>query len=571
MSGAPNVATPARRRPHEAWVALAVALAVTTFRQAPWTFFSGDDIVHLSRAAGDAPWNGAYRPLSEGLSFWLQYRLFGLDPLGYHLVNLALHALNVVGVYLLAVRWLGNRGAACAAAVLFGCASIAFTPLHWASGVIELLAGALLLAATLVHLESARRGARWRWGAAGLALAAMLAKETAAAWPAFILWFEFRRRRGRMRVEATLPAVAATVAFVVALATSGHLARLADSSAYGVSAAPPVLFGNFMTYVGWCVALWEPIRDRVAAVQPAVWPAAGAALILFFGSMRGVRAPSRFPAVAGAVWFTVFLAPVLPLVSHTYLYYLYIPWIGGAIAVTAVATGWLERRPARGARLTAVAALALLVGIEIRNVHARETATRNALPVDRTMREALLLGHAIPALREADLRPGTAVGFVNPVPGRHVDLLAGTVSGRGRRVSYWALEAAMHDGTTLRLFVPGLVYRGFATRIPADWEDVECFRFEQRGWLERWGSGPQALMRQAEILMTAGRWSAAESTFIRVRAINDTVPGALSGQMRALVAQGRRAAADSLARAGARRRPAARDPASSRPDAPGGP
>ena len=111
------------------------------------------------------------------------------------------------------------------------------------------------------------------------------------------------------------------------------------------------------------------------------------------------------------------------------------------------------------------------------------------------------------------------------------------------RHSYFPLEAAMRGGETLRLFVPNIVYLGFAATIPRAWENAECFYYEQRGWLQRWGRGQQALMRQAEVQMTAGFWSAAESTLIRVRALGDTIPAAVVEQARALDQQGRSAEA----------------------------
>jgi glycerol uptake facilitator-like aquaporin len=46
---------------------------------------------------------------------------------------------------------------------------------------------------------------------------------------------------------------------------------------------------------------------------------------LRFGSPRG-----RPAVLFGVVWLLAFLAPVIPLAHHTYLYYLYVPWAGGA-------------------------------------------------------------------------------------------------------------------------------------------------------------------------------------------------------------------------------------------------
>src|SRR5436189_808289 len=73
---------------------------------------------------------GHYIPLTW-LTFGLDYVLWGMDPFGYHLTSLLLHAANAVLVYLIAVRllavampalsaeWLGLRFAAMAAALLF--------------------------------------------------------------------------------------------------------------------------------------------------------------------------------------------------------------------------------------------------------------------------------------------------------------------------------------------------------------------------------------------------------------------------------------------------------------------
>ena len=80
--------------------------------------------------------------------------LFGLEPAGYLAANLALHLANTVWVYVLSRRLLGSGPAAASAATLFGASSIAFTPLHWASGNGELLSTCLALAATWLFLDA---------------------------------------------------------------------------------------------------------------------------------------------------------------------------------------------------------------------------------------------------------------------------------------------------------------------------------------------------------------------------------------------------------------------------------
>jgi hypothetical protein len=536
-----------------------LVLVAFVYSRALATFFAQDDITFLSRAAGLESGGWSFRPLSAGLVFRLEYLAFGLDPRGYHVVNLLLHLLNVAGVYALCLRLGGSRGVAGTAAVLFGVSSIAFTPLHWATGVSELLAGSLLLGATLLHLRSQGGGAVRCWAAAALALAAMFSKETAVAWVLVVALIGWRTERAGRAWPTVLPAAAVVIVFLLVVVTAGRGRLPGTSGAYAYTASPLFLAQNLFTYMRWCVALNEPIRDALAAADPEAWRVAlpiGLALgIVLWHERRAVR----HPVPVGLGWWLAFLLPVLPLTHHTYLYYLYIPWAGGAIALAALGHSLLSRWQGPWAWAVGMAVLGGYALVEAHDVDVRETATRDALPVDRTLRDAELLGHALPALHRAALAPGTRVVFVNPVPRPRFDLLTGAATrpeDLSRRQSYLPLEAAMRGGESLRLFVPGIVYGGFVNTIPPDDEEAECFYFEQRGWLVHWGHGQQALLHQAAVEMAARSWTAAESTYRRVRALGDTLPSALEGQVTALVEMGRAPEARPIAQQLLRRWPA---------------
>ena len=60
---------------------------------------------------------GHYHPLTW-LSYALDYTVWGLEPWGFHLSNLLLHAANAVLVYWVALRLLGGRVWAAALAAL---------------------------------------------------------------------------------------------------------------------------------------------------------------------------------------------------------------------------------------------------------------------------------------------------------------------------------------------------------------------------------------------------------------------------------------------------------------------
>ena len=98
-----------------------------------------------------------------------------------------------------------------------------------------------------------------------------------------------------------------------------------------------------------------------------------------------------------------------------------------------------------------------------------------------------------------------SVPFVNPAPASVVHLTPGDqhASDAGA-LSYYPLQSLMEDGKTIRLFFPTWSSAGFSDTIPSGWENVECFLFEHRGYLRRWGKGSQARQRQAEWMRDGG-------------------------------------------------------------------
>jgi len=140
----------------------------------------------------DAPPGLGQRPLLM-LSYALDFRLHGLNPVGYHLTNLLLHILSVLAVVLLGRRLFKESRGGLLAGALF-----AVHPGH-AEAVIsflgrsDLLATALLLWGFLGYLRSREvqgSSAMVLLSASVLAFAlACLAKDTAVVFPALIiLW-----------------------------------------------------------------------------------------------------------------------------------------------------------------------------------------------------------------------------------------------------------------------------------------------------------------------------------------------------------------------------------------------
>jgi tetratricopeptide (TPR) repeat protein len=146
------------------------------------------------------------------LSYGLNRYWNGLDPFGYHLLNVILHATNVVLVYFI-IRLLARppgatppdaRFAALAGAAVFAVHPLFTGAVSYISGRSSVLCGLFYFAAVLFFLK----GPRWFALAAVSALLAWQAKQEAIALPVFLaglLWLRSPRRN--WRVIAGLSAV----------------------------------------------------------------------------------------------------------------------------------------------------------------------------------------------------------------------------------------------------------------------------------------------------------------------------------------------------------------------------
>ena len=172
---------------------------------------------------------GYYRPVTI-LSYVLDYWVWGLQPFGYHLTNVLLHAACSVSVGLILMRLDFAAGPALLTALLFAVHPIHSENVAWISGRTDLLAFFFCSLATLIHLATrkekrvGRAGtapARYRKlfiGASALAFAAaLLAKEMAVVLPFWLVLIALLQREVRWRVALleTLPYFGVLLTYLV--------------------------------------------------------------------------------------------------------------------------------------------------------------------------------------------------------------------------------------------------------------------------------------------------------------------------------------------------------------------
>ncbi len=534
-SAARSVAAPARSP--DGWhillrfgLPIALVCAALIYAPALNMFFAQDDVTFIARARGleRTPWSMA-RPLSEGLVWRMLYAMFGLHPFPYHAFNFVLHLINVALVYAIGTRLLKSRGAGLASAILFGVSSIAFTPLHWASCLVELLATTFSLAAFHLWLVGRERNATGTlWIAALLGFAALVCKESAIFLPLVLLVTHWRLEPTRPAGRTLAPQITMTLAYALAFILTLRFVHYVGSEAYAMSPSPVFIALNLGTYLRWIALPHVPVRDAVAAMDPAAWPVGLAVAVAALVGLALLRNAPRHPEEVGAAWFLAMLLPVVPLEHHSYLYYLYLAWPGACWMVS----GFGQRAVARGGQVGRWAAVALLMGyvaVSFAGVRAREHQSLGTLPLDKTMRESLLLKNVVTDLREAKLQAGDRIAFVNPAPRVHFSVAGQAIIDTAQVHSYLPIEGALRNGEVIRVFFPGVQYLGFGSAIPPAWEDAKAFLYQDEGTLRQLGRGTRALAELGYFSLRLQQWKEAEAMFLRSRALGDTLADATFG------------------------------------------
>jgi tetratricopeptide (TPR) repeat protein len=136
-----------------------------------------------------------YYPLVHSI-FWVEYKLWGDTTLGYHLINILLHAFSALLLWKI-LRWLQVPGAYLAAA-MFALHPVCVESVAWISEIKNTLSGAFYLGAALVYLRFDRtRNWRFYFVTLGLFLLGLMSKTVIATLPAALL-VVFWWQRGKL-------------------------------------------------------------------------------------------------------------------------------------------------------------------------------------------------------------------------------------------------------------------------------------------------------------------------------------------------------------------------------------
>jgi len=311
-------------------------------------------------------------------AFRIEYGLWGLDPFGYHLVNVLIHAANALLLWLLLRRL--DIPAAWFAAAVFALHPVHVESVAWITELKNVMSLFFSLASLLAWLRfvEPRGGSAPRFYAASLVFyaLALTSKATACTLPAvqlLLLWL-----RGhpidRRRIAQVMPFVVSGLAMglFVTYWERHHIGTVGDR--FTMSPVESFLVATRASWFYLGKLLWPTQlafsypRFEIDPSDPLQYGWAIAGTVLLWALWRWRSAIGIGP-LAAAIFFIATLSPLLgfiPLFTFWYTYvadhYQYVASIGPIALVVAVATRFVRDHTRLGARAQAsLAGLVLVV------------------------------------------------------------------------------------------------------------------------------------------------------------------------------------------------------------------
>ncbi len=374
---------------------------------------------------------GHYQPLSW-MTFGLDYLLWGLNPFGYHLSNLFLHATNAALFYFVTLRLLslalsspsmskdpGLRVAAGFATLIFAIHPLRVESVAWVTERRDVLSGFFFLWTILCYLRAAAVGEtdhnRWRWmvGAVVVYSLSLLAKASGVTLPIVLLVLDVypSRRLGVGRGGWFGPAarriwwekipflILALLAGVIAPIAQNQFGALRPFDRYGIVPRVAQAFFGLAFYLQKTVVplALSPLYEIPIHLNPWDWPFLVSAVVVLAISTVLIVARRRWQGgLASWICYIVILVPVLGLTqsgnqiaADRYSYLSCLGWAilsgGGLFYIwQAWRNGRMGRRtfmPTMGVATVVVVSLGVLTWRQTHVWYDSETLWRHVLAV----------------------------------------------------------------------------------------------------------------------------------------------------------------------------------------------
>ncbi|MDP2981378.1 MAG: hypothetical protein Q8N67_04880 [Candidatus Omnitrophota bacterium] len=279
------------------------------------------DVFKTNIFGGPIGSSGFYRPVYT-LSFMLDYSLWQLNTIGYHLFNIFLHALNGILLYFLIVKLCLRRNIAWLASLLFVLFPINCHVVALVAGRIELILGFLSLLYVLSFLNGIERSKAYFLVSALLFISSLFTKESALMLPFITLAYAFVFLEKEKRQKLVLP-LAVLIAilfaypilryFLLGSPLGGTLSLINEASFLERACTFPRILLTYIQLIAMPVILKSEYNFVVHTFKdPYVW-LGGLGLISIFSLILNFLKPKKH-ALFFSCWFLIGLAPYSNLI-----------------------------------------------------------------------------------------------------------------------------------------------------------------------------------------------------------------------------------------------------------------
>ncbi|MGB9083214.1 MAG: hypothetical protein WCC46_01190, partial [Terriglobales bacterium] len=347
------------------------------------------------------------------LSHELDSELFGLNPVGHHVVNVLLHAVNAVLLFLLLQSATGFRWRSLMVAALFALHPINVESVAWAAERKNVLSMLFFLLALYAYGRYARRPGLGRYIAvAGFFVLSLLAKPQAITFPFLLLLWDYwpldrigardmptqagnapRLPIARLLLEKLPLLFLSAASAVITMEAQKAGGAVKDLARFSLPLRLETTVISYARYLGktfWPTKLVLPYPHPLK-LYPSWQVYAAVVLLLLITALVLCARDKRYLAV-GWFWFLGSLVPMIGLVQVGEQAmadrYAYIPFLGLFLMIVWLIADWAadwnksRQVPARWLAIPAVCCLLALASLTYRQVgylHDTEALWRRAL------------------------------------------------------------------------------------------------------------------------------------------------------------------------------------------------
>lgn len=347
------------------------------------TFFGGfifDDWGDLMNAYGTfedrirelMPTNGDFRAVTR-IFLWICYEFFGVQPLGYHLINFGFHLIIIILIWRLIRKLTNNDFIALTAAFLFSINKAVITPVAWVSASIDQKLLFFALLAVFNYISTARAMIETKKYPIGrviiFTIIAWLAfKSKLMAWPLPVIYllvdFTFCNEKKNFKdriifssirwFKIVSPLIVLTLIYIPNFLKwmGGSIPK---SGEYGVSL--DIL--NFIFSWGKYLASTLGLNGYYSFNAALFGCILGGFVFLYSIIYRNKN------VLFGMLWFTITIIPVGLFRNHHFDHHLYLPIFGLVLAISAIMFDLALKLNIRKVATKFIAYLGIIIGIYI--------------------------------------------------------------------------------------------------------------------------------------------------------------------------------------------------------------